>query len=208
MIHTNYVVLATAGGANCNADTSCEASSCTLNLDSVAPCLPPGDPDAENCCLSEPTTCLDQAQTPGAIAELYRSGIHTIVVGIPGSEAHARCLSDFAVNGGHDPKQGPDYYDAAVAGGVQALEQVFTSIAVQLVDSCTIALPTPPANLDTVNVAVDCELVSYDDPDSGWQFDDSSAPNRIILHGEICDRIHHDGARRIDTFCDCEPPMG
>src|SRR5690606_36751154 len=78
----NYVLLAIDGGPNCNEGITCEAASCTVNID--RPELP-----CENCCAVAPVQCLDDDGTVAEVDALAEAGITTFVVGIPGSDEPA-----------------------------------------------------------------------------------------------------------------------
>lgn len=200
-----YVLLATDGGPNCNTEISCEPEACTTNLD--------GDCETENCCTLLRGACVDDQAVNDAIAALAADGIPTFVVGIPGTEAYASFLNEFARTGGvpapvEPPAPGepppPEYYAVSAMGGVQGLIDVFSTITTQLVRSCDIELANEPPKLDEVNVAVDCEVMPSMDPDAGWEIDTSQAPATVLrLKGELCASVQETGAQRVDVVYGC-----
>ena len=192
-----YVLLATDGGPNCNTGISCGPESCTTNLDE--------DCDVTNCCVQLPSACVDDRAVNDAIAALAADGIHTFVVGIPGTEAYAPFLDEFARTGGVPASGGArEYYAVSAMGGVQGLIDVFSTITTQLVRSCDIELASEPPRLDEVNVAVDCTVVSPDEPNSGWEIDTSQAPiTRLLLKGDLCTQVQDTGAQRVDVVYGC-----
>jgi hypothetical protein len=192
-----YVLLATDGGPNCNADLSCDASACTPNLDGAAQCAD------VNCCEGAGQFCLDDEAVIGAIEELSAAGIFTFVVGIPGTENYTPSLDAFARAGGV-PQVGADhdYYAVSAASGVSGLTGVLKSITTELVRSCEIALTTAPEQPSLVNVAVDCQVLPKEG-ESGWEYDNPEAPTSLIIRGPACDDIKAFGARRVDVVYGC-----
>jgi len=196
----NYVLLATDGGPNCNDELTCGADTCTTNLDDPT-CI-------GNCCKDEnsPNRCLDDANVTAELDALTAHGISTFVVGIPGTEAYAAYLDQFARAGGVAAAGGEHaYYAVSADQGVEGLVDVFETITTQLVRSCDVPLPEPPSKIDLVNVAVDCTLVprNTNDAKSGWDFDATPEPTSVILHGPVCDALQADVAQRIDVVFGC-----
>jgi von Willebrand factor type A domain len=193
----NYVLLATDGGPNCNANNSCGADHCTTNLDQQC--------DSGNCCTSSNEGCLDDSAVTQQIQLLKANGVRTFVVGIPGTEQYSSYLDAFAQAGGEtNPAAPPSYYAVSSSGGVQGLVDVFTGITTQLVHSCKLPLASDPPELDEVNVAVDCELLSPQASDgSSWSIDKTAEPYNVVLAGPICDKLQGSGARRVDIVYGC-----
>jgi hypothetical protein len=191
-----YVLLATDGGPNCNADISCDASSCTPNLDGASQCA------GLNCCEGAGEFCLDDQAVIAAIEELSAAGIFTFVVGIPGTEHYTSSLDAFARAGGV-PRVGAehDYFAVSAASGVSGLTSVLKSITTELVRSCEIALTDPPQP-SLVNVAIDCQVLPKEG-ESGWDYDDPAAPTHLLIRGPACDDIKAYGARRVDVVYGC-----
>ncbi len=194
----NYVLLATDGGPNGNSSLTCEAATCTTNLD--------GQCDEGNCCSFDNThdQCLDDTSVIDALEALHDAGIPTFVVGLPGTDQYAAYLDEFADAGGVPNSGATKYYAVAQSQGVQGLTDVFNTITTQLVRSCDIPLSEPPTKSSLVNVAIDCDVVAPMSADgSGWHLDDPNAPTEVILEGPVCDRLQTDGARRVDVIFGC-----
>jgi hypothetical protein len=196
-----FVLLATDGGPNCNADLQCTAEGCTTNLEGQ--CSSGG-----NCCdgTGGRMSCVDDQATIAQIQALRDAGIGTFVVGIPGSEAYASYLEQFAVTGNQvNPNGPPSYYRVDAAGGVEGLTSVFSAITTQLVTSCEIQLDQPPRDVEKVNVAVDCDIVprSGSDGTDGWVLDVTSVPSTITLQGTLCRWVEQRGAERVDIVFGC-----
>jgi len=199
-----YVLLATDGGPNCDTSLTCDADTCTANLDGDCPA------SVDNCCSAEKYhyVCLDDGGVRDQIERLAGESIPTFVVGIPGTEAYASYLDGFADAGGVG-SSGTDhtYYEVSASGGVDALIDTFTSITTSLVRDCTVNLPERNASdlfdSSLVNVAINCDVVTKDDPDGGWEFDDPEDPTSITVTGARCDLIEQQGAQRIDIFLGC-----
>jgi hypothetical protein len=194
-----YVLLATDGGPNCNADLSCDADTCTTNLD--------GSCTSGNCCSFTNTRnqCLDNERVMEKLEALTAAGISTFVVGLPGTQQYASYLDEFAVAGGVPATSGDtSYYAVSEDEGVEGLLDVFETITTQLVRSCDIPLTQVPSQPDQVNVAIDCDVVPKEaDDGSGWEYDEPTAPTGVILHGPVCDRLQQNGAERIDVVFGC-----
>jgi len=196
----NYVLLATDGGPNCNDSLFCMPDECTTNLD--------GNCKTGNCC-EDPSAhfqCLDYVAVKDQLRALTTAGISTFVVGIPGTEAYATYLDDFADLGGVAATSGGHkYYAVSADMGVEGLASVFESITTQLVHSCDVDLPQAPSNINQVNVAIDCDLVprNTDATISGWDYDQEMNPSSVIVHGPACDSLQNTGAQRVDVVFGC-----
>jgi hypothetical protein len=124
------------------------------------------------------------------------------VVGIPGTEAYASYLDDFATAGGiTSPDDTHKYYAVEATGGVEALAQTFTDITTHLVRSCEVDLSEEPPNLDLVNVAVDCEVVPWEEG-AGWEIPADDATT-LLLKGNACNYVESEGAGRVDVVYGC-----
>jgi len=193
-----FVLLATDGGPNCGAnETICAADHCTPNLDGLCPAA------QGNCCAGEGSYCLADAAVVQKIRALADASVPTFVIGIPGTERYANYLNAFATAGGvPNPNAPPDYYSVSAGGGVEALTQTLVDITTHLVRSCDVDLGTtvPPLK-DLVNVAVDCDIVPFEDG-AGWDIS-RDAPTTLVLAGDACDRVRREGARRIDVVYGC-----
>jgi hypothetical protein len=128
--------------------------------------------------------------------------VPTFVIGIPGTESYAQYLNRFAVAGGvPNPSAPPDYYAVAAEGGVEGLTQTFIDITTHLVRSCEVELGPLAPDKELVNVAVDCDVVPFEDG-AGWSIG-AATPNTLVLAGEACRRVRREGARRIDVVYGC-----
>jgi hypothetical protein len=192
-----YVLLATDGGPNCNAELECDADACTPNLDGQCP--------EGNCCEDAGLYCVDESGVSESIQALAEAGIPTFVVGIPGTDDYADYLDAFAVAGGVPNTDGSrDYFAVSASAGVRGLVDVFTDITTDLVTSCEIPLETSPQVLDEVNVAIDCEVVKKEGEDgAGWDYDTTPNPGYVVLKGKTCEDLQASGASRIDVVFGC-----
>jgi hypothetical protein len=185
----NYVLLAIDGGPNCNSDISCEAASCTTNIDE--PDLP-----CENCCENAPEACLDDDGTVEQVEALAEAGITTFVVGIPGSDqpAYQAVLDVLAERGGAPAaEESPKYYQVTDA---EELSDTLVALTSELVTSCELALHEVPPDLDEVNVFVNDEVVPKLG-DDGWEYDQSTSPPTIVIKGETCATIETEGVQSV-----------
>jgi hypothetical protein len=192
-----FVLLATDGGPNCGrSDTKCTADRCTPNLDGACPT------DQGNCCDGEGEYCLDDAAVIEQLQALATAGVPTFVIGIPGTESYAQYLNAFASAGGvPSPGGASAYYAVAAEGGVEGLTQTFFDITTHLVRSCEVDLGAGAPDAKLVNVAVDCDIVPFEDG-AGWNIG-HDAPSTLVLAGDACERVQREGARRIDVVYGC-----
>jgi hypothetical protein len=196
-----YVLLATDGGPNCNAQLTCQPATCTSVMDGKCP-------DTQCCALNDPVAhqqCLDDAEVLKQITALKNAGIPTFVVGIPGTEAYRTYLNQFAVAGGVPATGGTDSYFAVdTSGGTEGLVEVFTEITRQLVRSCDIQLTANPPDPNQMNVVINCEVLPPSSPDgSSWSLNETTQPNTVVLAGPVCDWIQTVGAQRVDILYGC-----
>lgn len=199
-----FVLLATDGGPNCNDAASCEAATCTANLDGLCPT------HIENCCdpdqagAGAQSGCLDAGETGAEIEALAAAGIDTFVVGIPGSETYADSLDTFAESGGRaNPDAPPSYFAVSASGdGTSGLTSVLRAITGSLITSCRLQLHSDPPDVRKLNVEVDGALVAQD-ADDGWTLDTSTSPPTIELEGETCTRIEQRGVENVMVLFGC-----
>jgi hypothetical protein len=190
-----YVLLATDGGPNCGSvDTKCTADRCTPNLDGACP--------EGNCCDGEGAYCLDDVAVVEQLEALAAAGIPTFVVGIPGTEKYAEYLEGFAIAGGvTNPDAPPSYYAVSAEGGVEQLTQTFVDITTHLVRSCEVDLGDVARDKKLLNVAVDCQIVPFDDG-AGWDLDPDDSTT-LLIAGDTCDQLQNQGAQRVDVVYGC-----
>lgn len=204
-----YVLLATDGGPNCNAALSCEAETCTVNLDGMCP-------DNVNCCdpkveKNGPKNCLDEDASVAQVTQLLaKANVKTIVVGIPGTEAYTDTLNALAAESGvTNPGAPPDYFAVSAKSGAAGLAEALGKITTGLVKSCELHLEEDPPG-DDLKVVIDgVELAR--DPDEGWDFQmPQTHPPVVEIHGSVCDKLKTDGAEYINITYGCplfEPPV-
>lgn len=205
-----FILLATDGGPNCNADTSCDIDSCTRNIDGGCP------DEAVNCCASSPDACLDKDGVLEQVEALAAAGIDTFIIGLDGTQAYADSLNAFAEAGGRPREGAPEkFYKVDAASGTAAgLTAVFREITTQLVKDCDVALKDD-VNVQKLNVAVDCEIIPFAEGPAGeggatssdkssWWVDTSTSPRMVRLQGPICDKIETDGVQRVDLLEGCD----
>jgi len=197
----HYVLLATDGGPNCDDGLSCEAASCTVNMDGLCPA-------STNCCDPQldpagPGKCLDDGATVAMVKQLAQANIKTFVVGIPGTEAYGSTLESIAIEGGEpNPSAPPSYFAISAAGGVKALSEVLTNITTGLITSCELVLSEQLPALDKINVVIDGNTILEGDAD-GWSLDSSSTPPTIVLKGATCARVSKSGAEKLTVTFGC-----
>ena len=190
-----FVILATDGGPNCNAQTTCTAASCIPNIEGSAEC-PTGGPF--NCCEGANTDqCLDGAPTTTAVKALANSGYPVYVVGIPGSAPYAALLDDLAVAGGTALASSPKYYRVDTASSASLLGTL-RKVAAKIVATCTFTFKETPPNPDLVNVYLD-EVVLPRDPINGWTISGST----VTLVGNACAKVTNGDVLDVRIIAGC-----
>lgn len=191
-----YVLLATDGGPNCNTELSCEATSCTTNMD--GDCSIPG---VSNCCDGGAAdACLDDARTVAQVRALRDAGIKTFVVGIPGSDIYGGVLDQLAVQGGTAVAEtSPRYFEVVNAA---ELKDTLTRITKTLITTCEFELQAEPPLRSFVNVFIDGTVLPQAG-DNGWSYKDTSSPPTIVIKGTTCASLQDTGAEsvRIEFGC-------
>jgi hypothetical protein len=204
-----YVMLATDGGPNCNADASCDTKSCTYDLDKQGDCG-----TTLQCCQAGfdkgQLGCLDSDGVLAQIEALKKIGVKTFVVGIPGTESYQQFLTTFAEAGGAtDPKnQELKYYAVTAADGVEGLTATFKSITESLVRDCNVKMAKPPLNPQKLNVAIECKPLAQGDAalkdsEKNWIYNGDSDNPVIKIQGAACDAIEKTGVTRVDVIEGC-----
>jgi hypothetical protein len=153
--------------------------------------------------------------------------IRTFVIGAPGSEQARSLLSEIAWEGGTASSsgcshgsaradEGDCHFDMTESSDLAAdLEAALQAISRTKVLSCEYAVPENPTgggvNLDEVNVTFTPgggrpERILKDDSDEcdavdGWQY--SPDLTRIILCGDVCDRVQADAEGRVNIELGC-----
>jgi hypothetical protein len=187
-----YVILATDGGPNCNANASCSAAMCTLNIEGDNGCTPTGT----DCCTpqampgSPQLACLDAQPTIDAVTALAAAGVPVYVVGVPGSEPYAQLLDSLATAGGRPRTSEPLYYAVSTADE-QALFAAMSQIAAQITGSCTLTLDKAPPDPSLVNVFLNGNAIPQSGP-NGWTLSGKTVTIlgtscQAILNGEVLD---------------------
>ncbi len=196
-----YVLLATDGAPNCNPHLECDVWECISNISEDRDC----PRDGPNCCFGHPERCLDDDATVERIEALRRIGVRTIVMGIPGVDVYADTMDRLAEAGGLPNTTAPHrFYSVSAAGGTDELTATLESIAGRLLRTCEVVLNAPPPRDQTLNIAVECTVISRIDADgSGWWLDDSDLPVRIVLEGEACDQIRNTPHARVAVLTGC-----
>jgi hypothetical protein len=185
-----YVVLATDGGPNCDANAVCTAAMCTYNIEGDVGCTPTG-PD---CCgptgVGGPLACLDAQPTIDAVTAFTTAGIPVYVIGVPGSEPYATLLDQLAMAGGTARGSEPQYY-AVTTYDEQALSSAMSKIAAKVTGSCTLTLDAVPPAPDEVNVFFDGTAIAQTGP-NGWTLSGETVTIlgtscQAILDGDVID---------------------
>jgi hypothetical protein len=197
-----YVLLATDGGPNCNPDLACGVEDCITNREGFgASCTSFA---GGNCCVGSPGQCLDEERTVSAIQQLADAGIHTFVVGIPGSELYSDTLNRFADAGQEalTPTGDPRYFKVEAAGNMQNLSTLLTRITTQLITTCRFELQSVPPDPQMLNVYIDGNVIPQQG-DDGWKLDQTVIPFTVELKGATCEKMQTEGAEHVSIQYGC-----
>jgi hypothetical protein len=194
-----YLFLVTDGGPNCDLYARCGPETCIPNLERTpisdgVLCAAP-----INCCdpaLFGPLNCLDQTGSLLAVSALAQAGVHTFVIGIPGSDAFASVLDQLALAGGLARSSTPAYYRV---GDAENLIETVSHLGLGVALSCSIELAAPPPDPRLVNVFFDGKLVPAD-PVDGWGFVDSQT---VQLLGSSCELLKTGEVLQADIVAGC-----
>ena len=201
---TSYVLLATDGGPDCNGDLTCDADSCTINLENSQATTGCGG----SCCDAQldpkgPESCLDESRTVASVKALAKAGIKTFVVGIPGSQFFASTLDKMALAGEEpNPDGPPSYYAVTASDGAEGLADVLTRITTGLITTCRLELTSTPPDLGLLNVRIDGKDVPQEGAD-GWSVDKTTKPPTVVLAGKTCDYMEQHGAEDVQITYGC-----
>lgn len=183
-----YMLLATDGAPNCGT-AHCTADRCTYDIEGAklsdgTPCSPP-----LNCCDPSVVTggggwqaCDDADATRVEVQKLSDAGVHTFVLGVPGTELYASDLDALAVAGNEARVGSPRYFAATDRA---SLSTALKSIAGRIAAKCDITLDAPVSDPGVTNVLVDGAIVPMSATD-GWTWTD---PLHIRLNGPTCDKV-------------------
>jgi hypothetical protein len=195
-----FVILATDGGPNCNAQAACTSASCIDNIENLQGCPANGTP---NCCDTTtfgpfaPLDCLDEQPSVDAISAIGKAGIPTYVIGVPGSAPYSALLDHLATAGGTARGSEPLYYriDSTDQSAFQA---ALAQIAAKITATCTLTLATPPPDPTHVNVYFDNQPVPAD-PVNGWTLSGST----VTLVGNACAAVTNGTILNVRVVAGC-----
>lgn len=196
LVGDRVVLLATDGAPNCNAQLTCDQTSCIANIENQA---------TENICLYDPSQCLDQADAIKAVSALASNGIRTVVVGIPGTQypQYQWVLNQMGTAGGlpnSDPNY--DYFPVSAAAGLEGLKTTLENITVSLIQSCAVQLTSNPPDTGLLNVVIDGTTIAQSGSD-GWSLDTTTSPPTIVLKGTTCEHMKTQGAQSVSITYGC-----
>jgi len=196
-----FVILATDGGPNCDANAGCNADQCIDNIEAYPGCPTNGPP---NCCdpnMYGPLDCLDAQPTIDAVSAIASAGIPVYVIGVPGSGPYASLLDQVATAGGTARASEPLYYSVDTTDET-AFESALSQIAAKITATCTLTLSEPPPDPTHVNVYFDNQPVP-DDPVNGWTLSGST----ITLVGSSCAQVMSGTVLNVRVVAGC-PTVG
>jgi hypothetical protein len=189
-----FVFLITDGAPNCNQEARCGAEACEANL--VGACT-----EGVNCCSPDVGPyahlgCIDADPTVQAVGDLTALGIHTFVIGLPGTAAFGEVLDRLALAGGTGRDRPPYYYPIHRA---DQLADVLRGLAADVAIDCHVELAEPPPDRRQVNVYFDQTLVHQHDED-GWRW---ASDRRIEMAGASCETLKSGSVLRVQVAAGC-----
>ncbi|HVW25772.1 MAG TPA: hypothetical protein VHC69_10400 [Polyangiaceae bacterium] len=208
-----YAILLTDGAPNCNAQASCSAATCTVNIE--ASC---GEPSYVNCCnpalgLYDDRWCLDADPTVAAVKDLADAGVKTFVIGMPGTAtAYTDLLSRVAEAGGTGRPgdagassgasagdAGADDFGYYLAGDASKLSAHLQRIGRSVAIRCDVTLMEAPPSRDLVNVYFDQAVVPFDEK-NGWTW---TSDTSISVVGASCSQLESGSVRQLQVVAGC-----
>jgi hypothetical protein len=188
-----YVIFATDGGPNCDANAVCDASMCTLNIESQPGCVPSGP----SCCDEQggALACLDAQPSIDAVTAIAQAGVPVYVLGVPQSEPYAGLLDQLAIAGGTARGSEPQYYAVTDQG---SFEMALSQVAAKITGTCTLTLDAPPPDARLVNVFFDAKPVPQAGAD-GWTLDGAT----VTLLGASCQQVLTGGVLDVRVVAGC-----
>lgn len=188
-----YVILATDGGPNCDANATCGSDMCTYNIEGQPKCPPGG----ANCCAMNADGCLDAQPTIDAVTALATAGVPVYVVGVPGSAPYAALLDQLATAGGTARSSEPLYYRVDTADQA-AFMAAMSQIAAKIAGSCTITLDHTPPDPSLINVFLDGSVLPQSGPD-GWTLSGTT----VTILGKSCGAITNGDVLDVRVVAGC-----
>jgi von Willebrand factor type A domain len=178
-----------------------------------------GIPTFEKGCQNFDRNGVDTAPLIEAAADAFEQGVHTFVIGSPGSENARVSLSKIARAGGTATSgcsdDGPNFchFDMTTDNDLgSALTTAFGTIT-DSIASCEYRIPTDAKNIDPsrVNVLIETpggkdESIGRDPSetacDTGWQY--SSDRTSIVLCEDTCARVKAAPSTRVQVLFGCQ----
>jgi hypothetical protein len=194
-----YLFLVTDGGPNCDLTENCGPDACIPNIERLPLSQEVSCDESVNCCdgsLFGPENCLDADGSVSAVEALAAAGIHTFVIGIPGSEVYAELLNRIAQAGGLPRAGNPSYYRVSDA---EELMQTVSALGTEVALGCRIELAETPLDPTLVNLFFDGQLVPAD-PVDGWNFSDD---HTVQVVGEACALMQTGQVLQADVVAGC-----
>lgn len=194
-----FVILATDGAPNCNAQAACGYDQCQPNIENVQGCPKQGP---FNCC--EPPdgyreNCNDVDHTLTEVTRLKQANIPVYVVGLPGAAPYAALLDQMAVTGGtaQTTPGGPKYF-AVNTATEDVILAALKKIAAQIAGNCVFDLKEPPTDPSFVNVYMDDAVLPFE-PVNGWTIDGRT----VTLVGDACSRVKSGDVLSVRIIAGC-----
>jgi hypothetical protein len=173
------MVLATDGAPNCNHNFNGPTCVCTSLV---------------GACDGRPDLCLDDANTIGAVKDIWEKDkvpVYVIGLGSQPDSVFRDVLDQMAVAGGRPRSTIPRYYGAQTSGELStALQTIRDGVA-----KCTYLTPSAPTNPDAIVVEINGVVVARDPSHTnGWDWVDQTY-GTLAFFGSACEQAQTDGAR-------------
>lgn len=189
-----YVILATDGAPNCNADVQWQGCRCTSPTPAVC----------SDGTVWAPINCLDGDRTVAAVSALRAMGIITIVIGLNGVQDYGDVLDAMASAGGQPRPMPPRYYSAATA---PELAQGFAEVTSSIVE-CRFQLDHAPPDPNLVDVRLDGRSLVFDTSQrDGWNWS-GDGYREIRFFGPTCESVRWaTGGSQLVAAFGCPAPV-
>lgn len=165
------VLLVSDGGPQCG-EAPCAPESCSSTFENGC--------DGANCCAETPELCLDQKRTLQVVDGLAELGVHTAVLGLPGSEPYHAFYQEVAAAGRSR------YYPVSAELGESGLSRLLERLLDPVKDQCEFPLEFGGCG---ENFLINCEPLPEHAVRTLWS---RSRQGFVVFERQLCRTFHEE----------------